>query len=105
MNQKPFTIERTYNAPVVMVWKAITDKNEMKQWYFELPEFKLQVGSEFRFLGGDKENKMYLHICKITEIIPEKKLSYSWRYDGYEGNSLVIFELFEEMGQSGDSVT
>lgn len=26
----------------------------------------------------------------------EKKLVYSWRYDGYEGNSLVIFELFSE---------
>lgn len=26
----------------------------------------------------------------------EKKLSYSWRYDGLEGNSIVTFELFEE---------
>jgi uncharacterized protein YndB with AHSA1/START domain len=22
-----------------------------------------------------------------------KKLSYTWKYDGYEGNSLVVFEL------------
>ena len=28
----PFTIERTYNAPVENVWKAITDKDEMKKW-------------------------------------------------------------------------
>ena len=25
-----------------------------------------------------------------------KKLTYSWRYDGYPGKSFVTFELFEE---------
>jgi hypothetical protein len=25
-----------------------------------------------------------------------KKLKHSWRYDGYEGNSFVTWELFEE---------
>ncbi len=25
-----------------------------------------------------------------------EKLQYSWRYDGYEGNSFVTFELFAE---------
>ena len=28
--------------------------------------------------------------------MPQKKLTYSWRYDGYEGNSFVTFELFPE---------
>jgi uncharacterized protein YndB with AHSA1/START domain len=28
-------------------------------------------------------------------MITGKKLTYSWRYDGYEGNSFVTFELFE----------
>jgi uncharacterized protein YndB with AHSA1/START domain len=92
---KAFTIERTYNAPVSKVWKAISDKNEMKKWYFDLPEFRAEVGCEFQFLGGPDE-KQYLHLCKVTEVIKEKKLAYSWRYDGFEGNSFVTFELFEE---------
>ena len=29
-------------------------------------------------------------------MVVEKKLSYSWRYEGYPGNSIVTFELFEE---------
>jgi uncharacterized protein YndB with AHSA1/START domain len=91
----PFEIERTYNAPVARVWKAITDKEDMKQWYFDLKEFKPEVGFEFTFSGGTEE-KQYLHICKITEVVPQKKLTYSWRYDGYEGNSFVTFELFDE---------
>ena len=28
--------------------------------------------------------------------VPNKKLTYSWRYDGYEGKSFVTSELFEE---------
>jgi uncharacterized protein YndB with AHSA1/START domain len=93
---QPYTIERTYDAPAARVWKAITDKNDMIQWYFDLAEFKPEVGFEFQFTGTGNEGKKYLHLCKITEVIPQKKLTYSWRYDGYEGNSFVTFELFAE---------
>lgn len=96
MKQEPIIIERTYNASIENVWKAITDKNEMKQWYFDLAEFKPEVGFEFRFTGGTEGGVQYLHICEITEVIPEKKLTYSWRYDGYPGKSFVSFELFAE---------
>jgi len=96
MTSTPFVIERTYHAPLKKVWKARTDPNEMKQWYFDVPEFRTEVGFEFTFVGGKDENNQYLHKCKITMVVPEKKLTYSWRYDGYEGNSFVTFELFDE---------
>jgi len=67
----------------------------MKKWDFDLKEFKAEPGFEFQFERGTKE-KSYLHLCKITEVIAEKKLRYSWRYDGYEGISFVTFELFPE---------
>ena len=95
MKNEPFVIERTYNATAEKVWQAITDKNQMKQWYFDLKEFKPEVGFEFQFYGGTPE-KQWLHLCKVTEVIPMKKLAYSWRYDNYEGNSFVTFELFPE---------
>ena len=96
---KPITKEVLIDAPVSKVWKAITDKEDMKQWYFDIAAFKPEVGYEFQFTGpGEqyKQYKQYRHICKITEVIPNKKLSYSWRYEGYPGNSQVTFELFEE---------
>jgi len=95
MNNEPFVIERTYNAPVEKVWKAITDRDLMQQWYFNIAAFKPEVGFEFTFDGGSKE-KTYTHLCKILEVIPNKKLSYSWRYKDYEGYSVVTFELFDE---------
>jgi len=95
MKTEPLIKEVLLDAPVSKVWKAITDRNDMKQWYFDIAEFKPQVGFEFQFEGG-KEDKSYLHLCKITEVIPGKKLAYSWRYDGYPGSTLVTFELFAE---------
>ncbi|MBL7994482.1 SRPBCC domain-containing protein [bacterium] len=95
MKNELFVIERTYSAPIERVWLAITKKEQMKKWYFDIAEFRAEIGFEFQFYGGPPE-KQYLHLCKIIEVIEYKKLAYSWRYDGYEGNSIVAFELSEE---------
>jgi uncharacterized protein YndB with AHSA1/START domain len=95
MQNEPFVIERTFDAPVQKVWEAITNKEQMKQWYFDLAEFKPEVGFEFRFEAGD-ENKKFLHICRITEVIPGKVLTHSWKYDGQNAETFVTWELFDE---------
>ncbi len=93
---QPIKMERIYNAKVKKVWQAITDNNQMKQWYFDIAEFKPEVGFEFQFTGEGKDGEKYIHLCKVVEVIKEKKLTYSWRYDGFEGNSFVTFELSAE---------
>jgi uncharacterized protein YndB with AHSA1/START domain len=95
MQNEPFVIERTFNAPAEKVWDAITQKEQMKQWYFDLAEFRPEVGFEFQFEAGD-ENKKWLHICRITEVVPGKKLIHSWRYDGQDAETFVTWEIFDE---------
>ena len=95
MSQEPLIAEHTYDTSPAQIWKAITDRNEMEKWYFKLAEFKPEMGFEFQFLEGPPDKK-YLHICKVTEVIPEKKLCYSWRFEGFPGNSELTFELFPE---------
>jgi len=95
MENEPFVIEHTYNAPAAKVWQAITDRDQMEQWYFKLEAFKPEVGFVFEFEGGTEENK-YLHRCEITEVIPGKKLTHSWQYVGYPGKSFVTWEIFDE---------
>lgn len=99
MEKTTIRMERTYNAPVGKVWKALTEKELMKQWYFDLSEFRAEVGFQFEFSAGD-DTRMYRHLCEVKEVIPGKKLAYSWRYEGYEGDSLVTFELFDEDGKT-----
>ena len=96
MKSTPIIVEERDPVPVDRVWKAITDKEEMKKWYFELDEFRPEVGFEFSFAGQGHKGENYIHLCRITEVIPNNKLQYSWRYENYPGNSLVTFELFDE---------
>lgn len=94
--EKSFEIERTFPVSVSRLWNALTDPEEFKNWYFKLPGFKPEVGYEFEFMGGRPGGIQYRHLCVVTESIKEKKLVYSWRYDGYEGISYVTWELFPE---------
>ena len=89
-------VERTYDTPIEKAWKAITDKDEMKKWYFDIKSFEPKPGFEFEFMGGDKEGVEYHHLCKVIEAIPNKKLSHSWRYKGYPGESKVTWDLKAE---------
>jgi uncharacterized protein YndB with AHSA1/START domain len=73
MKQEPIRIERTFHAPVSKVWQALTNPLEMKKWYFDLPDFKADIGSKFQFYGGPSPEKQYLHLCVVTEVEFEKK--------------------------------
>lgn len=96
METKPLIIEFSYNAPILSVWKAITEKEQMKEWYFQLEDFRAKKGFKFQFTGGD-ENVQYLHECEVIFSDPPNKLSYSWTYPEHnEGYSVVIWELFSE---------
>ncbi len=97
-------VERTLNAPVARVWKALTNVDQMRQWYFDLKEFKPEVGFEFEFVVEHEGNR-YHHLCRITEVIPEKKIAYNWRYKGEPGDSLVTFELFADGERTRVKVT
>src|SRR5271167_1905717 len=99
MNTAPIIVEQTYNAPVNAIWEAITDKEQMKEWYFDVDAFKPEVGFEFSFMG-ENEGRKFKHLCKITEVIPGSKLAHTWRYEGYTGSSTVTFELAEEDGKT-----
>lgn len=95
MNKKIVVIERIYEATIEKVWEALTNKDQMKQWYFDVSDFKAEVGFEFQF-SAENEGKIYLHKCKVVEAKPITKIAYTWSYEGYEGQSLVTFELFSE---------
>lgn len=89
-------IKRLIDAPVARVWKALTDKEELKNWLPFFADFEPEVGHEVRFkLGKDAEHQ-YEHISKVIEVVDGKKLVYGWRYEGYPGDSQVTFELFPE---------
>lgn len=96
LDKAPVVVERTFNAPANLVWNALTDFDQMKQWYMrDLQSFKPVVGFETEFTVRH-EGKEFPHIWKVTEVVPGKKITYDWRFRGNHGISFVTFELFPE---------
>ncbi len=96
MKAEPIVMERVYNATPEKVWKAITDAKDMKEWYFDLPEFKAVPGFKFEFYEPGGKNKFH-HSCEITEVIPMKKLVHTWSYSELDpAITYVTWELFPE---------
>ena len=95
METKPLILERSYRASIEKVWKAITDRDQMKEWYFDFEEFKAEKGFKFQFTGGD-EHVQFLHEFEILVSDPPNKLSCSWTYPDYKGYSVLTWELFSE---------
>jgi uncharacterized protein YndB with AHSA1/START domain len=98
--QRLLVIERIAHAPVDLVWKSLTDIALLKQWLPFFAEFKPEVGFETRFKLGKDDDHQYEHVCRVLEVIPKKKLTYTWYYAGYEGRSQVTFELLPEGDQT-----
>lgn len=96
LERMPVVIDRVYDAPVNTVWRALTELDQMKQWYMPfLESFEPRVGFETRF-SVKHEGKDFPHIWTITEVQPEKKISYTWKFPGFPGESLLTYELFPQ---------
>jgi uncharacterized protein YndB with AHSA1/START domain len=100
VKQTPISVEHIYDVPVERVWEALTDKEQMKQWYFTLDDFKAERGFSFSFQGQGHKGEQYKHLCMITEVEHLQKLQYSWQYDGYPGYSLLTFTLTDLNGKT-----
>lgn len=89
----PIVVERTYGAPVALVWRAITDVEQMKAWYMtKLTAFRAEPGFKTEFTVRFKDRD-WVHVWEVTTVVPERKIAYRWTFAGIPGESLVTFEL------------
>ncbi|KQS92125.1 SRPBCC domain-containing protein [Chryseobacterium sp. Leaf394] len=102
----PIEIQTVIKASATQVWKALTDKTEMKNWYFDIQDFQPVTGTVFDFYEpGD--HKKYHHVGEVLEVIPDKKLSYTWTYPDFStAKTTVLWEIEEmETGETSVKVT
>lgn len=53
MKYETADFQKKMNASAERIWKVITRQEEMKNWYFDLEEFKAEQGFTFTFRAGD----------------------------------------------------
>jgi uncharacterized protein YndB with AHSA1/START domain len=90
----PIHLEMEVNASPEKVWKALTEQDQLKQWYFDFEgKFKAERGHEFTWEAGPPDGKQWLHKAKVLEVVPEEKLSHTWAYPGYSGQAILTWKL------------
>jgi len=95
VNEPPIIIEQKFETSIEIVWKTITNVNEMRQWFFDnIPDFEPKVGFKTKFTVSSEDRK-FPHIWEVTEVIHLNKIVYNWNYEGYQGDSYVTFHLSE----------
>ena len=95
----PVVKEVILNAPVSKVWQALTSRDELKQWCFDVNDFKPEKGFEFQFYG-EKDAHKFLHLCKVMDVQTQKKMKWLWSYKDIPGHTYVTFELFPNDSQT-----
>lgn len=73
------------NAPIQKVWEKVSTAEGISTWFME-NDFKSEVGYEFTIQSPFGPSP-----CKVLEVDPPHKLSFSWDVDGW----VVTFLLKE----------
>lgn len=84
--------------PKETVWEYLTKSELLEQWLMK-NNFQLELGHEFQFRtnpipGMDFDGVCH---CKVLEIVPFQKLSYSWKGGSGDGtvalDTIVVWKL------------
>jgi uncharacterized protein YndB with AHSA1/START domain len=97
-------IDRTFDAPRELVWKAFTEPERIKQWWgpehFDCPEaiVDLRVGGAYRFAMRGPDGHTNWSGGVYTEIVPMERYVASQGFMDAEGNLVHASAL----GLTGD---
>jgi len=84
--------------PVETVWEYLTNSELMAQWLMK-NDFQPIVGLDFQFRTNPIPSLDFdgIFYCKVLEVVPFKRLSYSWKSGPGAGeitlDSVVIWKL------------
>ena len=81
-----FHLERTYDAPVARVWKALTDEKAKQKWFSGTPDrwellerhMDVRVGGSERVKGRWEGGMVSTFDATYHDVIPNERLVYSY---------------------------
>ena len=111
-SDQEIVMERVFNAPRELVFKAHTDPNLISQWWgprrytTTVDKMDLRVGGVWRFVQHDADGNEFAFNGVYREIVPPERLSYTFEFEGMPGHVLVETVTFEEQnGKTKVTVT
>ena len=85
--------EISINTSVEKVWNALTQPEEMRNWYFDISNFEATEGEIFDFVVcfiDEGEEHSFRHLFNILEVIPHEKLKHTWEHPGHSKGTSTL---------------
>jgi uncharacterized protein YndB with AHSA1/START domain len=110
MSPKPHAlrIERWFDAPRDVVFRAWIEREQLSQWYHFNDDWKIaevevdaRVGGKFRIGWKAPDGKMWYELGEYREILPPERLVHTCRFefpDFDEDETLLTVEFREQVG-------
>lgn len=110
-HKRTLHVTETINAPMAAVWKALTDKQQIKQYFFGTEaKSSWQPGSPITFTGT-WEGQTYEDKGTVLEVEEEKLLRFNYwssmsgMEDIPENYTIITYQLVPKQGQTHLTVT
>ncbi|MGO8766941.1 MAG: SRPBCC family protein [Limisphaerales bacterium] len=97
------TVSRIINAPCEMLFRAWTEPEQLSQWFSPQDAECRQVSADVRVGGAFRIHMVsktgdHVAIGKYTEIVPNKRLKFTWQWESYAMPNSVVTVDFEDLG-------
>ena len=93
LNPAPIVVYQVFEVPAFKLWAAITEEDQMRQWFFEnMESFRPEIGFYTEFDVKTPERN-FLHQWKIIDVLDGQRIVYDWRYKHYQGKGFVTFQV------------
>lgn len=99
------TVTRVIQAPCAMVFRAWADPDQLSRWFspaeIECRGFtgEIKVGGAYRIHMVSPKGD-HIAIGKYLQIIPNRRLQFSWQWENYAMPNSVVTVDFEDLGGS-----
>ena len=95
-------IERVFDAPRELVWRAFTDPGLIAQWWgrgnrVEIERMEVERGGHWRFVEHGPEGDHGFE-GRYREVSPPERLVQTFEWDGMPGYVAVDTSSFEDLG-------
>ena len=95
-------IERVFNAPRDVVWRALTEPELLAQWWgrgnkLVIERFELHAGGHWRFVEHT-EHGAFGFEGRFREVTPPSRIVQSFEWDGMPAHVAIQDMTLEELG-------
>ena len=97
-------IERTFEAPRDVVFRAFTDPDLIPQWWGPrdtetmVDKMDVRAGGEWRFVAREADGSETAFRGTFREVTPPERIAWTFEWEGMPGHVSVDITEFEDLG-------